>query len=69
MFACGVHMRALYDVLPDAVRGAHTLLSTELVAAALSEIKAGDAVMIKGSLGTNMSPLVKAVHALGTNRA
>jgi UDP-N-acetylmuramoyl-tripeptide--D-alanyl-D-alanine ligase len=69
VFACGVHMRALYDALPEARRGAHTLLSTDLVDAVVKRLAPGDAVMIKGSLGTNMAPLVKAVREVGNVRA
>jgi UDP-N-acetylmuramyl pentapeptide synthase len=30
-----------------------------------AQLQAGDAVMIKGSLGTNMAPIVKAVREIG----
>jgi UDP-N-acetylmuramoyl-tripeptide--D-alanyl-D-alanine ligase len=63
VYACGPLMRGLYDRLPTALRGAHAQTSDDLVAALMADVRAGDAVMIKGSLGTNMAPLVKALTA------
>ena len=69
VFACGQHMAALYDALPQGQRGAYALTSLELVPVVAAALAPGDAVMIKGSLGTNMAPLVKAVREIGNNRA
>ena len=66
VFACGPHMRALYDALPAKRRGAHAESSVELTSAVRQALAAGDAVMIKGSLGTNMAPLLKTVRELQT---
>ena len=63
--ACGPHMRALYEALPASRRGAYAATSLELSDAVRQGVASGDAVMIKGSLGTNMAPLVKLVRALG----
>ena len=67
VFACGPHMRLLFEALPQAIRGAYAETSVELTASVRQLVAAGDAVMIKGSLGTNMAPLVKAVRALATS--
>ena len=64
VFACGPHMRALYEALPARCRAAYAATSLELVPAVRLALAAGDAVMIKGSLGTNMAPLLKAVRNL-----
>ncbi len=64
VFACGPHMRALFETLPADVRGAYSGTSAELSEPVSHGLGAGDAVMIKGSLGTNMAPLVAAVRAL-----
>ena len=64
VFACGEHMRALYETLPDTQRGACTRTSLELVPLLAARLAPGDAVMIKGSLGTNMAPLVKTVREI-----
>jgi UDP-N-acetylmuramoyl-tripeptide--D-alanyl-D-alanine ligase len=69
VFACGEHMRALYDAVPADRRGAHTAVSMELAGQIAARLRTGDAVMIKGSLGTNMAPIVKAVRELAGNLA
>ena len=69
VFACGEHMRALYDTLPAALRGAYATTSLQLIPAIKDGLAPGDAVMIKGSLGTNMAPLVKTVREIAGNTA
>jgi UDP-N-acetylmuramoyl-tripeptide--D-alanyl-D-alanine ligase len=66
-FLVGPHMRGLYDLLPDAMKGAHRATSDEMVQPLLAALKAGDTVLIKGSLGTRMAPLVEAVRGLDRN--
>ena len=61
VFACGPHMRALYDALPESRRGAYAEKSDGLTDALLQAVKIGDVVMIKGSLGSRMGPLVEAL--------
>ena len=63
LLACGPHMRALHDLVPPARRGAYAASADELAPALLDTIRAGDAVMIKGSLGSKMGPLVEALKA------
>ncbi len=63
VFACGPHMRSLYDALPESRRGAYAESSQGLEAALLETVQAGDAVMVKGSLGSAMGPLVEALRA------
>jgi UDP-N-acetylmuramoyl-tripeptide--D-alanyl-D-alanine ligase len=65
-FLVGPQMQGLYDLLPDAMKGAHRATSDEMVQPLLAALKAGDTVLIKGSLGTRMAPLVEAVRALGS---
>jgi UDP-N-acetylmuramoyl-tripeptide--D-alanyl-D-alanine ligase len=62
-------MQLLHGELEPARQGAWAPASAELVPALLETLRAGDVVMIKGSLGTNMAPLVTAVLArFGTGR-
>ena len=61
VFACGPHMRALYDALPQATRGAYAERSEDLIQPLLDVVRGGDVIMIKGSLGTRMSPIVEAL--------
>jgi len=63
VFACGPYMRELYDALPESRRGAYAENSTGLEAALLETVRAGDVVMIKGSLGSAMGPLADALRA------
>jgi UDP-N-acetylmuramoyl-tripeptide--D-alanyl-D-alanine ligase len=61
VFAAGPLMRNLYDALPSARRGAYAPTSTALEAHVLDALRAGDVVTVKGSLGSKMGPLVKAM--------
>jgi UDP-N-acetylmuramoyl-tripeptide--D-alanyl-D-alanine ligase len=63
VLACGPMMRLLFDDLAQARQGAWAPTSAELVPALTEAVRAGDAVMIKGSLGTRMAPLVAAMLA------
>jgi len=63
VLACGPMMRHLFDGLARAQQGAWAPSSAELAPALLEAVRAGDAVMIKGSLGTRMAPLVEAMVA------
>jgi UDP-N-acetylmuramoyl-tripeptide--D-alanyl-D-alanine ligase len=58
--ACGPMMRQLLDDLAPE-RRVWAATSDELEAALLGVVEAGDVVMIKGSLGTRMAPLVAAI--------
>ncbi len=63
VLACGPMMRLLLDDLAPARQGAWAPTSAELAPALVAAVQAGDVVMIKGSLGTRMAPLVEAVLA------
>jgi UDP-N-acetylmuramoyl-tripeptide--D-alanyl-D-alanine ligase len=62
VFCSGPLMKSLWDALPAAHRGAYAGTSAELEPAVLEAINAGDAVMVKGSFGSKMSPIVKALE-------
>src|SRR5207244_1890488 len=55
------HLRA---ALPSAILGHHAAKSEELAPMVAADIRAGDVVTVKGSLGTNMAPIVTALKAL-----
>jgi len=65
-FLVGPLMQGLYELLPAAMRGGHKSTSDAMVETLVAAIQAGDTVLIKGSLGTRMAPLVEAVRALDT---
>jgi UDP-N-acetylmuramoyl-L-alanyl-D-glutamate--2,6-diaminopimelate ligase/UDP-N-acetylmuramoyl-tripeptide--D-alanyl-D-alanine ligase len=58
VYACGPLMKALWRVLPIEKRGAYAQTSDGLREPLLNDLAPGDAVMIKGSLGSKMGPLV-----------
>jgi UDP-N-acetylmuramoyl-tripeptide--D-alanyl-D-alanine ligase len=62
VFCCGPLMRALWDALPASRRGGYAEISAALQGDVLSAIQAGDAIMVKGSLGSRMAPIVKALQ-------
>jgi UDP-N-acetylmuramoyl-tripeptide--D-alanyl-D-alanine ligase len=68
VFCCGPLMQALWQALPASRRGGYAEDSAALEAQVLSAIHAGDAVMIKGSLGSRMAPIVKALQRLSARQ-
>ena len=65
VFACGPHMAELFDTLPKHMRGAHEAASKTLLTKVTASVRPGDTVLVKGSLGLNMAPIVQALLALG----
>ena len=61
VFACGELMGSLYQVLPPSRRGAYAETAAELAPALIAGGRPGDVVMVKGSLGSRMGPLVEAL--------
>ena len=61
VFCCGALMRALWETLPSSRKGGYADTSAGLEAQVLAAIQPGDAVMVKGSLGSRMAPIVKAL--------
>jgi UDP-N-acetylmuramoyl-tripeptide--D-alanyl-D-alanine ligase len=60
VFCCGPLMGSLWEALPPGRRGGYAESSAELQPQVLSAIGPGDAVMVKGSLGSRMGPIVEA---------
>jgi UDP-N-acetylmuramoyl-tripeptide--D-alanyl-D-alanine ligase len=63
VFACGPHMKHLFDSLPAGIRAAWAPTSKELIAPLLSAVKPGDVIMVKGSLGSRMAVIVDALNS------
>ena len=63
LFTCGPLMRHLHDAIPPARRGAHAADSASLAPLLLSALRDGDAVLVKGSLGSRMKTIVGAIEA------
>jgi UDP-N-acetylmuramoyl-tripeptide--D-alanyl-D-alanine ligase len=64
VFCCGPLMRALWQALPAGRRGGYAEDAAALESHVLSAIRAGDVIMVKGSLGSRMAPIVKALQRL-----
>ena len=63
VFLCGPQMKALWDALPAARRGAWAQTSAELVAPLAAALRAGDTVLVKGSNGSKMAVVIDALKA------
>jgi UDP-N-acetylmuramoyl-tripeptide--D-alanyl-D-alanine ligase len=61
VFCCGPLMRSLWQALPAGQRGGYAEDSAALEPQVVSAIRAGDVVMVKGSNGSRMAPIVKAL--------
>jgi UDP-N-acetylmuramoyl-tripeptide--D-alanyl-D-alanine ligase len=70
VFACGELMGSLFEALPASRRGAYAKTAEELGPKLLEAVGPGDAIMVKGSLGSRMGPLVEALKCrFGTEAA
>jgi UDP-N-acetylmuramoyl-tripeptide--D-alanyl-D-alanine ligase len=54
-------MKSVWDALPSEGRGGYADTAAALEPAVLAAVRAGDAVMVKGSLGSRMGPVVQAL--------
>ena len=61
----GALMKSLHDELPNGKRGQHFVDSAAMAAQAAHLVQAGDAVLLKASLSTNMRKVVDALQELG----
>ena len=66
VFCAGPLMDELWQALPSQRRGARAATAGALEAEVLAAVHAGDAVVVKGSLGSRMGPIVKALKRLHT---
>jgi UDP-N-acetylmuramoyl-tripeptide--D-alanyl-D-alanine ligase len=61
VFCAGPLMESLWQTLPSERRGSYAKSAEELEPAVVAAIRGGDAIMIKGSLGSRMGPIVKSL--------
>jgi UDP-N-acetylmuramoyl-tripeptide--D-alanyl-D-alanine ligase len=63
VFAAGPHMKVLFERIEPGRRGAWAETAAGLVPALSGAVRPGDAVMVKGSYGSRMGPVVEALRA------
>jgi UDP-N-acetylmuramoyl-tripeptide--D-alanyl-D-alanine ligase len=68
LFACGALTKILFDAVPQAIRGAHAPDSAALAPIVAHAVASGDAILIKGSLGSRMKLVVAAIETIAETR-
>ena len=61
VFASGPDMAALFEALPPERQAGYGGSAEELADSVIAAVRPGDAVMVKGSLGSRMGPIVEAL--------
>jgi UDP-N-acetylmuramoyl-tripeptide--D-alanyl-D-alanine ligase len=64
VYCCGPLMQWLFDALPADRRGVHAADSAALAPMVAASLRPGDAVLVKGSLGSRMATVVAALKSL-----
>lgn len=62
LFTCGKLMRHLFDAVPLSLQGAHAASAADLAPIVASAIARGDAILVKGSLGSGMKRVVESIE-------
>jgi UDP-N-acetylmuramoyl-tripeptide--D-alanyl-D-alanine ligase len=68
VFCCGPLMHALWEALPPERRGGYAETSALLEPQLLAVVRSGDILMVKGSLGSRMGLLARALERRYSNR-
>jgi UDP-N-acetylmuramoyl-tripeptide--D-alanyl-D-alanine ligase len=63
VFLCGAQMAALWDRIPASRRGGYGPQSSDIAGEVANVVRAGDVVLVKGSLGSRMAAIVDALKA------
>ena len=69
VFTAGSLMAALGQALPTGQRGGHAATAADLLPQVAAAVQPGDVVLVKGSLGSRMGPLVEALRDLDRSRS
>jgi UDP-N-acetylmuramoyl-tripeptide--D-alanyl-D-alanine ligase len=65
VFCCGPLMKHLWEALPESRKGGYAPTSRELAGIVAQEARPGDVIMVKGSFGSRMQPIVDALLSKG----
>ncbi len=65
LFTCGPLMKLLFDATPAELQGAHAEDSAGLAPLVRANATHGDAILVKGSLGSRMATIVRALEGIG----
>jgi UDP-N-acetylmuramyl pentapeptide synthase len=66
LYAAGPMMRHLFEAVDPSRQARYAANSSELVKDLLADLRPGDSVVIKGSLGSKMGPVVDALRMAHT---
>jgi UDP-N-acetylmuramoyl-tripeptide--D-alanyl-D-alanine ligase len=62
VFCCGPAMHKLWEALPSERRGGYAEDAPSLEPLVIEQVRGGDVLMVKGSFGSRMGPIVKALQ-------
>lgn len=65
VFAAGPHCQALFESLPSAMQGGYAPNAATLAPLVKNALHDGDAVLVKGSLGSRMRDVISALEGVG----
>lgn len=64
VFCCGPAMHKLWEALPSDRRGGYAEDAASLEPVVIEQVRDGDVLMVKGSFGSKMGPIVKALQRI-----
>ena len=62
LYTCGPLMERLHAAVPAGLRAAHAADAATLLPLLLAGLRSGDVILVKGSLGSRMGPIVEALR-------
>jgi UDP-N-acetylmuramoyl-tripeptide--D-alanyl-D-alanine ligase len=62
VYCCNPLMHGLWEMLPSSMQGGYADTAARLESCVLENVRAGDAIMVKGSHGSQMTLIVKALQ-------